>query len=659
MRIALAGNPNSGKSTLFNALTGLRQTVGNWPGVTVEKKVGILKTDKETEVVDLPGLYSIDPYSPEEIVSWNYLKSGEADVVLNIVDGTNLERNFMFTSEIAELGLPMVVALNFYDRVKKFGDEIDIEKLSAWLGCPVIPISALKNDGIAELIDAAKKAAKEKTKPNVFKIDIKDEKDLSQTDRQSAVIEARFKVIDENLPKIVKRKDRFSVSKTAKIDKILTNKWLAFPIFAAIIFAVYFVSVSSLGAFLTDLFSENLFGDEGFFITSSRAWLTAIGCAPWLVGLIVDGIIAGVGAVLSFVPQIIILFFLLSILEQCGYMARIAFVFDKIFRFFGLSGKTLIPMLIGTGCGVPAIMATKSINGERERRLAVMTTTFMPCSAKIPVIALISSAIFGGAWWVAPLAYFIGIFAILLSGLILKNFKAFKKTESSFMMELPEYQLPTLGKVLNSTLYQALEFVKKAGTIILLAVVGVWFLSSFGFAGGKFGFVETEQSLLATLGKLLSWVFVPLGFGDWRETVAVMTGLIAKENIISTMEILFPAGIATALSASAGFSFLIFNLLCAPCFAAIGAIKREMHSAKWFWFAIGYQCLFAYVAALIVYWLSRAGATVLVSIIVLAILGLVIYYIIRSKKSGRVIGCANGCAGCELRDACHPKKEIK
>ncbi len=782
--IALAGNPNSGKTTLFNALTGSNQFVGNWPGVTVEKKEGRLKFRKDVRIADLPGIYSLSPYTLEEVVARNYLINEKPDAILNIVDGSNLERNLYLTTQLAELGIPVVVAVNMMDIVEKTGDKIDIGVLSQRLGCKVVKISALKGTGIKEAADEAIKAAekgsftpvhsfsgevehaiahiedllKDKVKKEqerwfaikVFEgdkkvmealsLDPSAEKEIKKIvseaetefddDCESIITNERYVYIASVLRGAYKKADRGSLTVSDKIDKIVTNRILALPIFAVIMFIVYYISVTTVGTIATDWANDGVFGDGWYLLGIGRAayeeaveeydaaqdrteafiaaaeeagidteelvetlqseepdsgiidefllqaadagveaetdsegdvlvvdsdafaqavdaaepengdfgiwipgvpvivgaFLEKINCAEWLSGLILDGIIGGVGAVLGFVPQMLILFMFLAFLEACGYMARVAFIMDRIFRKFGLSGKSFIPMLIGTGCGVPGIMASRTIESDRDRKMTIMTTTFIPCGAKLPIIALISGALFGGAWWVAPSAYFVGVVAIIISGIILKKTALFAGDPAPFVMELPAYHMPTLGNVLRSMWERGWSFIKKAGTIILLATILVWFLSGYGFGDNGFGAVSMDQSLLAAIGNCIAFIFRPLGFGDWKAAVACVTGLIAKENVVGTFGVLFRPELAevaedgmeiwTNLSANfartggnaaiAGYAYLVFNLLCAPCFAAIGAIKREMNSPKWTLFAIGYQCVFAYFAGLVIFQIASA-----------------------------------------------------
>ena len=752
VRIALAGNPNSGKTTLFNALTGSNQFVGNWPGVTVEKKEGKLKGHDGVIVTDLPGIYSLSPYTLEEVVARNYLIGTRPDAILNIIDGTNLERNLYLTTQLTELGIPVVIAVNMMDVVRKNGDRIDTAELSRQLGCPVVEISALKGDGVREAAEAAVQAAKggktipthkfsgpvehaiahieeaavhampeERQRWYAVKVFERDEKVLESLNIPEDVrahiekdIEAAEKELDDDAESIItneryvyiagviracyRKKNAGALTASDKIDRVVTNRWLGLPIFAAAMFLVYWIAMVAVGAPATDWANDGLFGDgwhlfgigaaqyeeaagaygdaaavvdgydayveehgeapadeftysvedeETLEITDETAtaadyeaalatmeelggepdpadygvWvpgipaligsaLEAANAAPWLSGLILDGIVAGVGAVLGFVPQMLVLFLLLAFLEGCGYMARIAFVLDRVFRKFGLSGKSFIPMLIGVGCGVPGVMASRTIENERDRRMTIMTTTFIPCGAKVPFISMIAGAIFGGSAWVATSAYFIGMAAIVISGILLKKTKMFAGEPAPFVMELPAYHWPTPGNVLRSMWERGWSFIRKAGTIILLSTILVWFTSRFGWLDGSFGMLEEDRidaSILAAVGGAISWIFAPLGWGSWQATVASITGLVAKENIVGTLGVLYGGGeltawqaIGAAFTPVTGYSFLVFNLLCAPCFAAIGAIRREMNNARWTWFAIGYQCVFAYAAALMV-----------------------------------------------------------
>ena len=699
IKIALAGNPNSGKTTLFNALTGSNQYVGNWPGVTVEKKEGKLKKHEGVIIMDLPGIYSLSPYTMEEVVSRNYLIGERPDAILNIIDGTNLERNLYLTTQLTELGIPVVVAINMMDIVKKNGDKINIQELSRSLGCKVVEISALKGDGIMEAAEEAIKAAKgAKTVPQhtfsgpvehaiahieesavhnlpeeqqrwyAIKIFERDPKVLEKLNLDPTVaghiendIKAAEKELDDDAESIItneryvyiaqivkacyKKKNSGKLSTSDKIDKVVTNRWLGLPIFALVMFLVYYVSVTTVGTWLTDWTNDVFVGE--WIIGGLSSLFGSWGVASWLEGLVVDGIVSGVGAVIGFVPQMLVLFLFLAFLESCGYMARVAFVLDRIFRRFGLSGKSFIPMLIGTGCGVPGVMASRTIENERDRRMTIMTTTFIPCGAKLPIIALIAGAIFNGAWWVAPSAYFVGIAAIIISGIILKKTKRFAGEPAPFVMELPAYHWPTVGTVLRSMWERGWSFIKKAGTIILASAIVLWFLQAFGFENG-FGMVEDlDNSILAYIGRAIKWIFIPLGFGTWQSAVATITGLIAKENVVGTMGILygfaevaedgaeFWGQMAAQFTPAAAYSFLVFNLLSAPCFAAIGAIKREMNNAKWTWFAIGYQTVFAYVISLIVYqvWSMFSGnGNVFGFIVALALIACLIYLLVRKDK---------------------------
>lgn len=817
LRIALAGNPNSGKTTLFNALTGSNQFVGNWPGVTVEKKEGKLKKHDGVTITDLPGIYSLSPYTLEEVVARNYLIGERPDAILNVVDGTNLERNLYLTTQLTELGIPVVVAVNMIDVVKKRGDEIRLSELSRELGCPVLAVSALKGTGIREAAQAAVDAAlgaktvpmhtfsgvvehalahieeaalsgipEEQQRWYAIKIFERDEKVLSQLklsetvlqhiekdiraaeeecddDAESLITNERYVYIASLMKGCYKKKRKDRLSPSDKIDKVVTNRFAALPIFALVMFIVYYISVTTVGTWATDWANDGVFGDgwhlvgneqyatvaeefdgaasivDGFVsyeeaqgaelgdlpalidresdtydpaaakaalqefasgiadtdeavyevtdeetlateeVTSTGAelkealtvldsygyeapdpasygvWVPGIpvlveqalqsaNCAPWLYGLIMDGIIAGVGAVLGFVPQMLVLFIFLAFLESCGYMARIAFVMDRIFRKFGLSGKSFIPILIGTGCGVPGIMASRTIENERDRRMTIMTTTFIPCGAKLPFIAMVAGALFGGAPWVAPSAYFVGMAAIILSGIMLKKTKRFAGEPAPFVMELPAYHWPTVGNVLRSMWERGWSFIKKAGTIILLSTIVVWFVTYFGFVNGGFTMLSDDQidhSLLRYIGDGIAWLFIPLGWGDWQAAVASVTGLVAKENIVGTLGILYSAGegtvyanMAASFTAVSGYSFLVFNLLCAPCFAAMGAIKREMNNRRWFWFAVGYQCGFAYAAALVVNQLGllfTGHMDIIGTVVALLLIALAIYMLVRPE----------------------------
>ena len=786
IKIALAGNPNCGKTTLFNALTGSNQFVGNWPGVTVEKKEGKLKKHDDVVIMDLPGIYSLSPYTLEEVVARNYLIEERPDAILNIIDGTNLERNLYLTTQLTELGIPVVIAVNMIDVVRKAGDSINVKELSRELGCPVVEISALKGEGVMEAAEAAIEAAKNgKTIPmhtfsgpvehaiahieeavvhempeeqqrwyaiKVFERDdkvleklhiaddvkahveediIAAEKELDD-DAESIITNERYIYIAQLIKGCYKKKNKGGLSTSDKIDKIVTNRWLGLPIFAVVMFLVYYLAMVTVGASATDWANDGLFGDgwhlfgigsaaynevaeewgdaativdgydayveengepaDGVFTytvedeetlateeeTATVAdyeealaaleelddepdpadygvWvpgipvligngLEAVGCADWLSGLILDGIVAGVGAVLGFVPQMLVLFLLLAFLEACGYMARIAFVLDRIFRKFGLSGKSFIPMLIGTGCGIPGVMASRTIENERDRRMTIMTTTFIPCGAKVPFIAMIAGAIFNGSAWVATSAYFVGMAAIIISGIMLKKTKMFAGDPAPFVMELPAYHWPTLGNVLRSMWERGWSFIKKAGTIILLSTILVWFTTYFGVVDGAFRMLsedEIDYSILAAVGNAIAWIFAPLGWGNWQAVVASITGLIAKENIVGTMGILYGgagdvyATLAATFTPITGYSFLVFNLLCAPCFAAIGAIKREMNNAKWTWFAIGYQCGFAYIVALMINQfggLFTGNGNVIGVIFAVAALAGIIYMLVRPYK---------------------------
>ncbi|MDR1542452.1 MAG: ferrous iron transport protein B [Clostridiales bacterium] len=710
-RIALAGNPNSGKTTLFNALTGANQFVGNWPGVTVEKKEGKLKGNKEALIMDLPGIYSLSPYTLEEVVTRNYLVDERPDVILNIIDGTNLERNLYLTTQLTELGIPVLVAINMMDVVNKLGDTINTENLAKELGCKVVEISAIKGDGVMEAANAAIKLADgAKPKPShsfvgsvehalahieeavvhdlpeeqqrwyAIKLFERDEKIIQKLgipkekldhiekdiamceaemkdDSESIITSQRYEYIDSIIKDCSKIKRKGSLSTSDKIDKVVTNRWLALPIFALVMVLVYYVSITSVGAIATDWANDGVFGEGwelfGLWVPGIPVllgdFLAFIGCAEWLQGLILDGIVAGVGAVLGFVPQMLILFIFLAFLEGCGYMARIAFIMDRIFRRFGLSGKSFIPILIGTGCGVPGIMASRTIESDMDRKMTIMTTTFIPCSAKLPIIALISGALFQGAWWVAPSSYFIGFAAIICSGIILKKTKMFAGEAAPFVMELPAYHWPTPRNILSSMWERGYSFIKKAGTIILLATIFVWFASSFGWADGSFGMVDMSDSILAVLSSGISWIFTPIGWGDWKAAAAAVTGLIAKENIVGTFGVLYGGmaevsedgaevwgSLAASFTMLSAYSFLVFNLLCAPCFAAMGAIKREMNNPKWFWFAIGYQCGFAYLVSLCVYQLGllfSAGSFSIWTVVAVALVAVFVFMLVKPEKA--------------------------
>lgn len=711
IKIALAGNPNSGKTTLFNALTGSNQFVGNWPGVTVEKKEGKLKKHNDVIIMDLPGIYSLSPYTLEEVVSRNYLIGERPDVILNIIDGTNLERNLYLTTQLTELGIPVVVAVNMMDIVRKNGDKINIEELSRTLGCKVVEISALKGSGVMEAASEAVKAANgAKTIPQhsfsgvvehaiahieeaavhdmpaeqqrwyAVKIFERDEKVLENLklkpsvlahieediraaesemddDAESIITNERYVYIASIIKGCYKKHRSGELTTSDKIDKIVTNRILGLPIFVAVMTIVYYVSVSTVGDWATGWANDGVFGDGwnlfGIAIPSVPdivgGWLESIGCADWLYGLIIDGIIGGVGAVLGFVPQMFILFIFLAFLESCGYMARVAFIMDRIFRKFGLSGKSFIPMLIGTGCGIPGVMASRTIENERDRRMTVMTTTFIPCGAKLPIIGLIAGAFFDGAWWVSPSAYFVGMAAIVISGIMLKKTKMFAGDPAPFVMELPAYHMPTAGNILRSMWERAWSFIKKAGTIILLSAIFLWFLQSFGVENGSFGMVEDlNNSVLAAIGGIIAWIFIPLGFGNWQSAVAAVTGLIAKENVVTTFGVLL-AGMEEVsengdeiwnlmpelFTPLAAYSFLVFNLLCAPCFAAMGAIRREMNNGKWTAFAIGYQCVFAYMVSMVIYqmgMLFTGNGNVVGVIAALAVIAFGLYMLFRPYK---------------------------
>ena len=666
VKIALAGNPNCGKTTLFNALTGSNQFVGNWPGVTVEKKEGKLKGHKDVVIMDLPGIYSLSPYTLEEVVARNYLIAERPDAILNIVDGTNIERNLYLSTQLMELGIPVIMAVNMMDVVEKSGEKIHTDKLSKKLGCEVVEISALKGTGIKEAAEKAVKLAESRkaavvahefskeaediiaeveakiigmpeeqkrffaikllekddkiqemmsTVPDVS-AQIKEMEDKFDDDTESVITNERYVYISSIIGECVTKNTKEKLTTSDKIDRIVTNRWAALPIFAVVMTIVYLVSVTTVGAFVTDWTNDVLFGE--IIPPAIESGLNAIGCADWLQGLILDGIVAGVGAVLGFVPQMLVLFIFLAFLESCGYMARVAFIMDRIFRKFGLSGKSFIPMLIGSGCGVPGVMASRTIENDRDRKMTIMTTTFVPCGAKLPIIAMIAGAFFGNSGWVATSAYFVGIAAIICSGIILKKTKMFAGDPAPFVMELPAYHWPTVSNVLRSMWERGWSFIKKAGTIILLSTIVLWFLMSFGWESGSFGMVEElNNSILASIGSTIAWIFAPLGWTQagegWKMSVAAVTGLIAKENVVATFGMLYGfaevaedgaeiwGNLAAAMTPIAAYGFLVFNLLCAPCFAAMGAIKREMNNAKWFWFAIGYQCGLAYVVSLCIY----------------------------------------------------------
>ena len=707
IKIALAGNPNCGKTTLFNALTGSNQYVGNWPGVTVEKKQGKLKKHNDVIITDLPGIYSLSPYTLEEVVARNYLIDEKPDVVLNIIDGTNLERNLYLTTQVVELGIPVVVAVNMMDIVKKNGDKINVNELSRQLACPVVEISALKGTGVMEAAEKAIEVAgsvapipqhkfsgvvehaiahieeaavhnmpesqqrwyaikifesddkvleklniPQQTLDHIHK-DIEAAEEEMDDDAESIITNERYLYISSIIKAVYKKKSKGKLSTSDKIDKVITNRILGLPIFALIMWGVYFISMQWIGDMGTSWVNDVLFGE---WVSGLLEKFLEPHLAPWLFGLINDGIVAGVGAVLGFVPQMLVLFFLLAILEGCGYMSRVAFVMDRIFRHFGLLGKSFIPMLIGTGCGVPAVMASRTIENERDRRMTIMTTTFIPCGAKLPIVGLIAGACFGGAGWVATSAYFVGVAAIIVSGIMLKKTKKFAGDPAPFVMELPAYHIPTIGTVLRSTWERGWSFIKKAGTIITLATILIWFLQGFGVENGAFGMVDDmDNSILAKFGNLFAWLFIPLGWGGWKPAVAAVTGLIAKENVVSTFGVLYHfagelaengdeiwvnfgkdlASLSGGHAALAGYSYLIFNLLCAPCFAAIGAIKREMNNAKWTWFAIGYQCGFAYIISLIVYQIGLVFAgdiNVIGFIAALICLAGLLYMLFRKNK---------------------------
>ena len=703
IKIALAGNPNCGKTTLFNALTGSNQYVGNWPGVTVEKKDGKLKTDKTITIQDLPGIYSLSPYTMEEVVTRQYLVSERPDAIINIIDATNLERNLYLTTQLLELHIPTIIALNMMDIVNKNGDRIDVPQLSKELGCPIVPISALKGDGSEELIDQAVKVAKKRTMgdtPHVYSGSVehaiahieesiedkvsannlrwyavkffeRDEKVREEIklgasvlseieghiedcekemddDAESIIINQRYEYINRVVPKAIERKQGHEkLTLSDKIDRIVTNRILALPIFAVVMFLVYYISVTTIGGIVTNWTND-------VFVAGIQNWasngLTHMGASDWVISLVSDGIIGGLGAPIGFAPQMAIVFFFLALLEDCGYMARVAFIMDRIFRRFGLSGKSFIPFLISSGCGVPGIMATRTIENEKDRRMTMMTTTTIPCGAKLPVIATIAGYIAGGAWWVAPAMYFLGIGLVIVYCIILKKTKMFEGDPAPFVMELPAYHMPTVINLLRSMWERGWSFIKKAGTIILLSTILVWFTTYFGFVDGAFTMLTEDQidySILATIGKAISWIFAPLGWGNWQATVASITGLVAKENIVGTLGILYGAGDGTVYQNMAqnfipisGYSFLVFNLLCAPCFAAMGAIKREMNNAKWTAFAIGYQCVFAYAIALVIYQIGllvTGSVNVIGLIFAIAVIAFICYMLFKPYKESNTL----------------------
>lgn len=717
IRIALAGNPNCGKTTLFNALTGSNRFVGNWPGVTVEKKEGKLKGNKDVTIMDLPGIYSLSPYTPEEVVSRNYLINERPDAIINIVDGTNIERNLYLSTQIMELGIPVIMAVNMMDILEKSGDRIHIEKLSKKLGCEVVEISALKGTGIKEAAEKAVTLARQKSavvpvhkfsetaesvirsveeKPGLdvaseqkrfFAIkliekdgkieellkevpdvqnEIRQMEEEFDDDTESIITNERYMYISSIIGDCFTRKSKKKESVSDKIDRIVTDRWLALPIFAAVMFVVYYVSVTTVGTWANDWVNDGVFG-EGWHLFGIKSvmvksipsviesGLSAIGCADWLQALILKGIVAGVGAVLGFVPQMFVLFIFLAFFEACGYMSRVAFIMDRFFRKFGLSGKSFIPMLIGSGCGVPGIMASRTIENDRDRKMTIMTTTFVPCGAKLPIIALIAGAFFNNSGFVSWSAYFVGVAAIICSGIILKKTKMFAGEPAAFVMELPAYHMPTAGNVLRSMWERGWSFIKKAGTIILVSTVILWFLQGFGWSGGTFKMLEAEEldnSILASIGGVAAPLFKPLGWGDWHMAVAAVTGLIAKENVVSTFGILFGYAevaedgaeiwgeLAASMTAMGAYSFLVFNLLCAPCFAAMGAIKREMNNTKWFIFAIGYQTVLAYIVSLCIYQIGNliiegafGGGTVFAVLFIM----MFIYLLLRPYKESRTL----------------------
>lgn len=704
VKIALAGNPNSGKTTLFNALTGSNQFVGNWPGVTVEKKEGKLKGHKDVIIMDLPGIYSLSPYTLEEVVARNYLIHERPDVILNIVDGTNIERNLYLSTQLMELGIPVVMAVNMMDVVEKNGDQIHIGELRKKLGCEVVEISALKGKGVMKAAEKALALAQNKNfgtsvhkfaeeveeviartedrldagipqeqrrffaikllekddkipeqmqiVPDVSDL-IKELEDKMDDDTESIITNERYVYISSIIDSCCTKNREEKLSVSDKIDRIVTNRWLALPIFAAVMFVVYYVSVTTVGDWLTGWTNDTLFGE--WIVPGVTSALESINCADWLTSLVADGIVGGVGAVLGFVPQMLVLFIFLAFLESCGYMARVAFIMDRIFRKFGLSGKSFIPMLIGSGCGVPGIMASRTIENDRDRKMTVMTTTFIPCGAKLPIIALIAGAFFDNAGWVSWSAYFVGIAAIICSGIILKKTKMFAGDPAPFVMELPAYHMPTVGNVLRSMWERGWSFIKKAGTIILLSTIVLWFLQGFGWVDGSFTMLEAEQldnSILAAIGGVIAPIFKPLGWGNWKMAVAAVTGLIAKENVVATFGVLFGFAevaedgaeiwgtLATTMTGIAAYSFLVFNLLCAPCFAAMGAIKREMNNRKWFWFAIGYQTILAYIVSLCVYqigtWITAGTFGIGTVVAILFVIGF-IYLLFRPYKESETL----------------------
>ena len=712
VKIALAGNPNCGKTTLFNALTGSNQFVGNWPGVTVEKKEGKLKGHKDVVIMDLPGIYSLSPYTLEEVVARNYLISDRPDAILNIVDGTNIERNLYLSTQLMELGIPVIMAVNMMDLVEKNGDKIHIDKLSKKLGCEVVEISALKGTGIQKAAEKAVALAQQKKNmvpvhefskdaeeviaevenkltgvvaedqkrffaikllekddkikeqmksvPDVSN-EIKEMEDKFDDDTESIITNERYVYISSIIGECITKSSKEKLTTSDKIDRIVTNRWLAIPIFAVVMFLVYYVSVTTVGAILTDWTNDTLFGE--WIIPGAKSLFENIGCADWLTGLIVDGVISGVGAVLGFVPQMLVLFLFLAFLESCGYMARVAFIMDRVFRKFGLSGKSFIPMLIGSGCGVPGVMASRTIENDRDRKMTIMTTTFIPCGAKLPIIALIAGAFFNNAGWVAWSAYFVGVAAIVCSGIILKKTKMFAGDPAPFVMELPAYHWPTVGNVLRSMWERGWSFIKKAGTIITLSTIILWFLMNFGWTDAGFGMLSFDglegatleaaqaECILAKVGSAIAWIFAPLGWtqsgNGWKMSVAAVSGLIAKENVVATFGMLFGfaevaedgaefwGNLAAVMTPVAAYGYLVFNLLCAPCFAAMGAIKREMNNAKWFWFAIGYQCGLAYVVSLCIYQIGTlitTGTFGIGTVVAFILIACLLYLLFRPYK---------------------------